>query len=132
MKNIDVVKSFIEYAQSDNKDATNQLCHEDFHVLESEGLPYGGCWKGAEGFWQLIDFVYGAWDMPEIETLQIIGSDDAETFAIEMSMSGIGAKTGTKFDTTVCELWTVKDKKVYSIKPYYWDTKLLSKVYGEN
>ncbi len=127
MNNWAVIEGYLHLArQGERAKATALYFHEDFTVVEANGLPYSGTYRGSEGFLELIGKVTGQWSNLEIETLQVIGAPDADVFAIEMSMKGISSTSGTPFSTTVCEIWTIKDSKIFAIKPYYWDTRLMA------
>lgn len=129
MSNWAVIDSYLRLArQGEREKGTALYFHKDFTVVEADGLPYAGTYRGAEGFLELIGRVTTQWSNLEIETLQVIGAPDGEVFAIEMSMTGVSSTSGKSFSTSVCELWTVKDDKIFSIKPYYWDTRRMAEL----
>lgn len=124
MNNWTIIENYLQLAKLGRREEGTALYfHEDFTVVEADTLPYAGTYRGAKGFMQLIGKVMGEWSNLEIETLQVVGAPDGDVFAIEMSMKGASTKSGRPFSTTVCELWTIKDHKIFAIKPYYWDTK---------
>lgn len=128
MNNLAVIQEYLRLAKLGEREAGTALFHKDFTVVEADGLPYAGTYHGAEGFLKLIGKVLAQWSDIAIETLQIIGAPEGEVFAIEMAMKGVSATSGKPFSTTVCELWTVKDGMIYSIRPYYWDTKAVAEL----
>ena len=126
MNNLAVIEGFIAAAMRGNRDEVAALCHPEFKLEQSEGLPYGGTYHGPDGFWKLLEVMFSTWSNPRIEALHMIGAPESSMFAIVMGMQGTAKASGKSFATTLCELWTVKDAKVLSIKPYYWDTKLMA------
>lgn len=128
MNNLAVIQEYLRLAKLGQRKEGTALFHKEFTVIEANGLPYAGIYRGGEGFLNLIGKVTAQWSDLEIETLQMIGAPDGEVFAIEMAMKGTSYTTGKPFSTTVCELWTVKDGMIFSIRPYYWDTKALADI----
>lgn len=129
MNNWSVIDGYIGLAkQGRREEGTALYFHKDFTVVEADGLPYAGTYRGAEGFLHLIGKVTQHWSDLEIETLQVIGAPDGDVFAIEMSMKGVSSTSGKSFSTSVCEIWTVKDGRIFSIRPYYWDTRLMAEL----
>lgn len=128
MNNLAVIQEYLRLAKLGERKQGTALFHKDFSVVEAEGLPYAGTYHGGEGFLSLIGKVMAQWSELEIETLQMIGAPEGEAFAIEMSMKGVSTKSGKPFSTRVCEIWTVKDGMIFSIRPYYWDTKALADI----
>ena len=128
MSNKAVVEAFLAASGAGDRDALAKIVHPDFEVIEANGLPYAGVWRGAEGFWKLLATVYGYWSDPKIEIVNFIGGENENAFAIEMTMEGRSAKNGTPFKTSLIEVWTVKDGKLFHIKPYYFDTKLMAEL----
>lgn len=128
MNNLAVIQEYLRLARLGLRKEGTALFHKDFTVVEANGLPYAGTYHGGEGFLNLIGKVTAQWSDLEIDTLQMIGAPDGEVFAIEMAMKGTSSTTGKPFSTTVCEIWTVKDGMIFSIRPYYWDTKAIAAI----
>lgn len=129
MNNLAVIQDYLRLArQGEREQGTALHFHQDFTVVEADGLPYAGTYHGADGFLRLIGKVTTQWTNMELETLHIIGAPDDETFAIEMAMKGVSSTSGKAFSTSVCEVWTIKNGKIFSIRPYYWDTKYMAEL----
>lgn len=128
MNNLAFIQEYLRLAKLGQRREGTALFHKDFTVVEAEGLPYAGIYHGGTGFLDLIGKVTAQWSDLTIETLQMIGAPDGDVFAIEMAMSGTSSTTGRPFSTTVCEIWTIRDGMIFSIRPYYWDTKALAAI----
>jgi ketosteroid isomerase-like protein len=128
MKNDEVLKSYLDaFFKGDLEGATSFLA-DDFKVIESEGMPYSGEWIGKAGFSKLIETVYGCWSDMKVELTEIIGGPNSDSFAVLMNMEGKSSRNGRPFSTSLCEIWSVRDSKLTLVKPYYWDTKLMSEL----
>lgn len=101
------------------------LLDPDFVLIEPDGLPYGGTYRGPEGWWTLYRRILSTWTDLRNETLFILGNPDGEDFAFMMRLTGRSSKTGKPFETTVMEHWVVRNGRVLSILPHYYDTKYL-------
>ena len=97
----------------------------DFEVVEAEGLPYAGTYRGAAGWRQLSGQVLATWSGFRLRTLEILGETD-DSLVIRFAMSGRSRKTGTPFETSILELWRFRDDRLIGITPYYFDTHQLA------
>jgi ketosteroid isomerase-like protein len=110
--------------------AMEKMLHPDFEVLEAEGLPYGGTYRGFEGWRRLSDKVLSTWSGFRIKLMEMHGGDD-DYAIVRFAMSGRSRKTGTAWDTTVLELWNFRNGLLARIDPYYFDTHLLARADSE-
>jgi ketosteroid isomerase-like protein len=108
------------------------LIHPDFVLYEADGLPYAGEYHGADGWISAFAKIASTWVDIGFEQKLLIGEPDGEEFAWFMGLSGRAAKTGKPFKTTVFELWSVRDGKIFSIRPHYWDTKMMAELLVAN
>jgi ketosteroid isomerase-like protein len=128
MENSDILKSYLDaFLAGDLAMATSFLA-DDFKVIESEGMPYGGEWIGRDGFSRLLEAIYGCWSDMKVELIEIIGGPDSDSFAVVMNMEGKSIRNGRDFSTSLCEIWNVRKGKLALVKPFYWDTKLMSEL----
>jgi ketosteroid isomerase-like protein len=128
VRNIDVINGYLDAFMVGDIDRALTFLTDDFTVIESEGMPYSGKWVGKDGFLQLLNAVYGCWSDMKAELVEVIGAPDAENFAVLATMEGKSVSNGRSFSTSLCEIWTVKDGKLSLVRPFYWDTKLMSEL----
>jgi ketosteroid isomerase-like protein len=128
MKSIDVMRDYLDAYFKGDLDVITSFLAEDFKIVQSEGMPYAGEWVGKKGFTQLIDKFYSYWADAKIEITNIIGDPEGDNFAVTMNMTAKSVRSGRPFATSICEVWTVKDGKLAMVRPYYWDTKLMSEI----
>jgi uncharacterized protein len=103
-----------------------ELLHPNFEIVEAPSLPYGGTYRGPEGWVQLLEDFAAAWAHARVTPLWTLGKADGNRFAKMYRVSGVSTKTGKAFDTEVFELWEFEDGKIIRCTPYYYDTKLLA------
>ena len=102
--------------------------HPDFEIIEAPGLPYGGTYKGLDGWHRLITKIMGTWDdFVTAPVGEIIGDPDGDRFAALHSLKGRSKKTGRSVALQVFELWVFKDHKAIQVVPYYFDTHAVAK-----
>jgi len=102
------------------------LIHPDFILYEADSLPYAGEFHGADGWVSAFGQIASTWSDIGFENKLLIGEPNGDEFAWYMGLSGCSAKTGKSFKTTVLELWSLRDEKIISIRPHYWDTKMMA------
>jgi ketosteroid isomerase-like protein len=128
VRNIDIINDYLDAFLAGDIDRVMTFLADDFTVIESEGMPYSGKWVGKDGFMQLLNAVYACWTDMKVDLVEVIGAPDAENFAVLATMDGKSLSNGRSFSTSLCEIWTVKDGKLSLVRPYYWDTKLMSEL----
>lgn len=126
MNKIEITKQLYESAIAADWDSFKKHIHPDFTVIESEGMPYAGSYKGVEGFQELVHTVFNYFEKLEIEATHYMEGDDH--VVVIVSISGKGKNTGKAFESNLLELFRFKDNKVIEIRPYYWDQRLIHKI----
>jgi len=117
---LETVKLFYRKAKDGDAEGVRALLHDEMFVEEAPSLPYGGVYRGPEEFMKLSGALRDAWDDFDFEIDEFL---DAGSHIIAMvRLRGRSAATGRQIDTKLAEFLTVKDGKVSSLLPYYWDT----------
>jgi ketosteroid isomerase-like protein len=98
-------------------------------VIEADGLPYGGVWEGIDGFFALMDTVFGMWKDCRIDVQRLVA--DGEWVVSLLEMSGAGVKSGIAFRMPMAEVFRVLNGRIVEIIPYYFDTKLLHDIHED-
>ena len=101
------------------------LLHPDFEIVEAPGLPYGGTYRGIDGWAALIARIKTIWDPVRVTPLWTIGEPDGDKFGKMYRLSGTSTATGRQFDTRIFELWEFEGDKIIRSVPFYYDTKEL-------
>ncbi|CAH1663698.1 MULTISPECIES: nuclear transport factor 2 family protein [unclassified Chelatococcus] len=97
----------------------------DFVCHEAESLPYGGKWRGIDGWKALCKAIVTSWKGVKATPIEFLG-ETPDTIVIRLSLVGFSRRTGKSLDTTVLELWRFRDGQLREIIPYYWDTAALA------
>lgn len=117
---VDVVKRIYETGGKGDVAGMMSLLDPDIVIYEADALPYGGVHRGHAGmgalFQKLNEVVEGFRVIPE--QYFVSGND----VAARIRVIGRGRVTGQAIDMAVMEVWTIKDGRATSIRPFYWDT----------
>lgn len=106
--------------------------HPDVDIEEPEGLPYGGRYRGHDGWRTLNRAILSVWDLqPSPDPHRLIGGEHDEHFALMSRLVGASRRTGRAFDMHVMEYWQVVDGLIVAIRPYYFDTRPAARIAGE-
>lgn len=103
-------------------EAARDFIADDCVVREAPSLPYGGDWRGPQGFVELMQAVQAAYADFAFTPISMVA--DGDTVAFKGRISGRTARGA--FDMPIVEYWTCRDGKVVEILPVYHDTKLLA------
>ncbi|MBY0420739.1 MAG: nuclear transport factor 2 family protein [Parvularculaceae bacterium] len=98
------------------------LVHPDFELREPAALPYGGVWKGMEGFrkcWALIPTT--SHKTEHLDTLRTFFADDPDSIIVELDFHAARLDNGEKFGTKVMEQFEFKDGKISAIALYWFN-----------
>lgn len=97
----------------------------EFQVVEADGLPYGGTYRGIAGWLDLSRAVIATWAKFRLELIEYAGHSE-DSLVIHFAISGISRKTGKPFQSRVLEFWKFRDGRLLRIDPFYFDTQLLA------
>lgn len=120
-----VVQEFYTHVLSGELERLQPLLADTFNVLEADGLPYAGVFKGYDGLMKLMAQVRRHWGTQFSADLEhfIV---DGERVAVLLQMKGVDAASGAGVSVPLCEVWHIRNGKVESVRPYYWDTALIA------
>lgn len=120
--NNDVKTRFVDALFRNDWDTMAPLVHPDFELREPAALPYGGIYKGIEGFkecWELIP--QSSHQTEHLDTLRCHYADDPNTIVVELEFRGSRKDTGEKFASKVMEQFEFKDGLISAITLYWFD-----------
>jgi ketosteroid isomerase-like protein len=97
--------------------------HPDVEIVEPDSLPYGGTWRGHEGWRSLGRAILATFRLdPNPDGHVLIGAEDGEDFALKTRLVGTWKETGRPFDMRILEHWHVVGGQIVRIQPHYFDT----------
>lgn len=124
--NVDIVKKIYELGSSGNFEAMMSLLDPAIVVYEADSLPYGGVYRGLAGMGELMKKIGKLVDGFVVKSEQFFVSGD--DIAALIRFTGRSRATGETIDMPVMEVWTVKNGRATSIRPFYWDTSAFARL----
>jgi ketosteroid isomerase-like protein len=120
--NLAVAEKWTKAVYAGDQDTLRGLADKDFVLKQDRALPYGGEYKGVEGFLSFLGAFMKTFEIEALQQTRALTSEaDPDTVAFEFAFKGKELKGGTKFDTTLIERWTFKNGKVVSITPHWFE-----------
>ncbi len=92
----------------------------EIEVLQAAGLPYGGTYKGIDGFMEQVSKILGFWQELTFDVTQLLASDDVVVAYGEWR--GTVKATGKTVRFPMMEAWHFDQGKIVRILPIYSDT----------
>jgi ketosteroid isomerase-like protein len=100
--------------------------HPEVTVTEAASLPFGGVYQGIAGVQQLFGQMFETWEDLQIAKEAVFGSGD-QVFAL-LRLTGRSRATGKPVDMPIAELWTLREGKVVSLVPFYFDAGEVARI----
>jgi uncharacterized protein len=130
LANLQLARRFYAALFSADWDGVKSCIGPDFAVIEADGMPYRGTWKGFDGFMDLFGqmstkFFEGL----ELQEKAVTATDDY--ILAFFTLSGTARPTGRKVHVEILERMDVKDGRIDKIRPFYWDTAAMARAFGE-
>jgi len=120
--NVDKVAAhvFLDAFSRGDTQAMEALLAPDFLLRQADGLPYGGDYRGVEGWQRMLTRFAETWSSLVPTLVTVLG--DGPQFAVLVDVTVTARATGRTLTTSVLEFWTMRDGKLAEIRPFYWDT----------
>lgn len=130
MTNKELLLKFLDaFGRGDGK-SQYALLHPEVEIRDPDSLPYGGSYRGHDGWRALNRAIFATWENIASTTPRVIGEENGEEFAVFGHISGVSKKTGKAFDSDVFEYWRIVDGSIVQIRPFYWDTQAVNLIAG--
>jgi len=115
-----------EYVRSDDKDfaVIADTLHEDVVMKQASSLPYGGEWKGHKGFEAWMQAMNSVWSKLEHFDVQVFDAGQDTIFTRARAVVTLRAN-GQRYEFPILHQVTVRDNKIFTAEPFYWDTAAL-------
>ncbi len=126
-ENVTVVKSVYDAFGRGDVQTILGLAHPEIYIYQSSRLPWGGEYKGHQGFLTFLTKLTGTIES-RVETGRFI--DDEEGHVVQMGRTrGRVRDTGREFDVPETHVWTVEGGKVMRFESYI-DTSMMREALG--
>ena len=121
--NNSVKTRFVDALFSNDWEAMAKLVHPtSFELREPDALPYGGVYKGLDGFkkcWELIP--QSSHKAEHLDTLRCYFTEDPNSIIVELDFRGVRTDTGEKIASRVMEQFEFQDGLISAITLYWFD-----------
>lgn len=99
-----------------------QLVHPDFVVHEDPGMPYGGVYRGPDGFVELVSNVVAAWQDLGTEVLSFLDEPGGDGILLIIRNYGKAPGTGKPLEVLTSEYWRIVDGTLREGRVWYYDS----------
>jgi ketosteroid isomerase-like protein len=126
-KNIDTVRTALDNARANKLEAAKPFFADDFILYEADGLPFGGEYRGWDGYVDILMRLrafFKAGERRQDDRSFIPYGDDK--VIIHFTVDGYVAKNERHVRMPVLALWELKDGKIARIRPFFFDTKKIA------
>jgi ketosteroid isomerase-like protein len=98
----------------------------DFVAYEDVGMPYGGEYKGGEGFLELRRKVYSTWGPGAMKLQFVCGDPESGHASAHFRLVGRPQGMADPVEGHVTVVWAFHDDLAVEARVYYYDTPRLS------
>ena len=98
-----------------------ETLHPDCVLHQPASLPYGGEWKGPDGFKSWMEAFGEEWASLEVKDPQFFPSGEDVIFS-RSHVYAVSKRTGEKIDWPLLQFFRVRDGKIAELRPFHWDT----------
>lgn len=120
-----VMQRFVAAVLSGDLDTVRQLASPDMELHQGNGLPYAGVYRGAEGFIEFLGVFGETYEIERLEPVRNFPGEDPEWVASELVFAGTLRASGKRFESSLVEVWHIREGKVLSIRPHYFNSPLI-------
>jgi ketosteroid isomerase-like protein len=126
--NLDRAKSLYEALFARDWAVVNEILSPDVVVREPEGLPYGGEYRGHDGFKTLMKNLAQHWaDVSPVDMSYTAGGNVVH---MEATLIATARATGREITLPFIESWAFENGRIVSGTIYYSDTHLVRQLFG--
>ena len=117
MSNVEVVKRIYQAFSEGDMETVSQLLSPSVEWIESEGIPYGGVFRG---YAAILEGVFGKIGAEWTDfTAHVDEFIDAGDIVITLGVdSGTYKATGKRMSAPTASVWTLKEGKVIKFRQY--------------
>lgn len=108
-------------------DTLRSIISDDFVMYEPDPLPYGGEWRGPEGFVQLVQRLRESFDVDVVKSE--ISEAEGGLLVCEFTFGFTSLRTGERMEMAVVDLFRFdQDGKIARADIYYTDAVKLAAI----
>lgn len=119
-KNLDTLAGFVSNFLGGDPTAALEFVHPDIVVQEPESLPYGGEWRGKDGFHELMTKIGST---VSVEATPLGMHDAGDTIVAIYQAKFTSRSNGKSVEMPVSEVYGFTDGLISSANVFYKDSK---------
>jgi ketosteroid isomerase-like protein len=122
--NLATVSSYFEFLfKRGDFVSLEKLILKDAIYSQADGLPYGGTYIGFNQWLTMFGKVQSYFELKLVSDEILYSHKDSNTVVANFSIQFKSKKTNQIIEMPVMELFELRDGKIISVKPFYFDTK---------
>lgn len=121
--NLAIVKTMAENGILGRWDIVRQYIADDLVMHVPPGLPFGGDYRGWDGYLQVFKELGSYFTGLKSAEAQFAAAGNK--VIVMSTLSGQVARTGKPISFPITGIWELRDGKVVDIVPFYYDTKAI-------
>lgn len=121
-RNIEVVQTALKAALAGEYDRLLAVIGEDFVIYEAESLPFGGIFRGIQGYIECMRGLNDFWANKGLAAPEFFAVGDDTVLIISM-FDGYIKKNSQHVTMPTISLWKLREGRVHSARPFFFDTK---------
>ncbi|MGV6808152.1 MAG: nuclear transport factor 2 family protein [bacterium] len=125
--NKEIIQEMYDAMAVGDLDTMMSYLHDSVVVEEAESMPYSGLWEGKDKYMELVQRVGTTWDEVNFNVKTLVADGDHVIALSELT--GVGKNSRQPFATSLAEVFVLDGGKVKHVKPYYFDTQMLSGIH---
>ena len=121
-KNIEAVQTALKAALAGDYDRLPALIAEDFVIYEAESLPFGGVFRGIQGYIECMQGLNNFWANKGLASPEFFAAGDDMVLILSV-FDGYIKRNSQHVKMPTISLWKLKEGRVHSARPFFFDTK---------
>ena len=93
----------------------------DCVLYQPDSLPYGGEWRGPEGFRAWMEAFGRQWSALEVRDPEFYPSGEDVIFS-RSHVHAVSRPTGRAVDWPLLQFFRVRNDRILELRPFHWDT----------
>ena len=122
---VDTYFALVAALKSEDEAAIRALISPDFVMYEDEGMPYGGVYRGQDGFFELIDKVWRTWGGTHFEPLYQIADPAGSMVCAVVGFRGTPGQSTEAVEALINEVWEFRNGQAVEARVWYFDAPRL-------
>lgn len=123
LKDTTWVRSFYDLVLAGNFDAAADYLSDDFELFEAPAMPYAGRYVGKHAIPKLLGELVKTLHEPTIEVIDFALSETR--VVVQLEITAKAASDGSPLTVPLCEILEIKDGKIITLTPYYYDQSVV-------